>query len=100
MRVQGLIIGVQDVTFQWTWALKGRVILISDEAGSAYVAGRQVTREDNQDYQQYLWEAVDKKKRTCFIKMLYPKDHGQLTGEFQLYVLYKDFAVAYDITNN
>ena len=80
--------------------MKGSIILVSDEAGSAYVAGQQITNEDKADYQQYLWAAVDEKKRTCYIKMLYPKSHGKLTGDFQLYILYKDFAVAYDISNN
>jgi len=39
--------------------MKGKIILISDAAGSAYVTGQQLLNQDKYEYQQYMWEAVD-----------------------------------------
>jgi len=78
--------------------MKGKIILISDGAGSAYVTGRQLISQDKYEYQQYMWEAVDEKQRNCDIKLLSPKINGQTTGACQLYVFYDDYAYVYDVS--
>ena len=78
--------------------MKGKIILISDDAGSAYVTGKQILSQDKYEYFQFMWEAVDEKQRSCNIKLLSPKINGQTTGSCQLYVFYNDFAYMYDVS--
>ena len=94
-------------TYQWgsRWyidmnlTMKGKIILVSDNAGSAYITGNQVLNQDLAEYQQFMWEAVDERQRTCHVKLLYPKSNGQLTGACQMYILYDNYAFVYDVSN-
>ena len=79
--------------------MKGNLILISDKARSYYVTGEQIYKEDRDDLFQVAWNAVDEKRKSCTIKMVYRKENGYLTGECQLYVFYSTYAIAYDVTD-
>jgi len=80
--------------------MKGSLIMISDNAKSYYITGKQIDNTDKYNYQQYAWYAKDEKNRNCIIKLYYPKYQGELTGATELYVMYTDYAYVYDVSND
>lgn len=79
--------------------MKGNVILISDKAGSYYVTGDNIFKDDKDEYFQIGWNAVDEKQKSCIIKMAFRKENGYLTGESLLYIFYKTYAIEYSISD-
>jgi hypothetical protein len=78
--------------------MKGNILLISDKAKSSYVTSDQIYNKVTDDYVEVAWNAIDEKNDGCIIKMVYQKENGNFTGDCELYIFYKTFAVKYDVS--
>ena len=51
--------------------IKGRIILITDDAGSSYITGALANHGDDYSHIQWIWYAIDENGRNCVKKNQY-----------------------------
>jgi hypothetical protein len=79
----------RELTFRFT--IQSNVILVNDKAGSTYNLTKLVMDTENLEVKEIGWEAIDEKRRPCFVKFRRVKKQGAVG----LYVLYGDTGYCY-----
>lgn len=80
----------EDQEAQVKLTVHGKLILVDDEAKSAYTCGKVYLDEDDGEYTQTAWWSIDEKKRECMVKMVVYD-----TGRVDVYVMYYNQGIAF-----
>ena len=92
----------QDEAYVWgdwhhqenmTLTIKGKLIMISDEAGSYYITGKLIDDKKYETCEAVTWAATDEKNRSCQVRYYFFNDGITI----HITIFYNDVAYEYDI---